>query len=83
MTALAPDTEPAPAPRWATVAEASTHSGVPVSTLRRWIREERLPAHKIGPRKVQVDLNVLDGLRRPVHPGQNSGHPAPPPGQET
>lgn len=60
-------TEPAP-PRWATIAEASAYSHVPEATLRRWISEKRLPASRLGPRKLQVDLNELDKLRTPITP---------------
>ena len=63
MTALAAEREPAP--RWATVAEAHAYSGIPTGTLRRWIANGTLPATKVGPRRIQVDLNLLDGLRRP------------------
>jgi excisionase family DNA binding protein len=62
-------------PRWATLAEASEYSHVPEGTLRRWIAEKRLPADRVGPRKIQVDLNELDKLRTPIAP--------PPPQQET
>jgi len=53
-------------PRWATLKEAALHSGVSARTLRRWIADGRLAAHRIGPRKVQVDLNDLDALRTPI-----------------
>jgi excisionase family DNA binding protein len=68
------DTDPA-APRWATLAEAEAYSRVPQSTLRRWIAAGRLPATRVGPRKIQVDLNEVDKLRTPITP--------PPPPQET
>lgn len=61
-------TEQVPAERRATIKEASAYSGVPEGTLRRWISERRLTAYRVGPRKLQVDLNDVDRLRRPVHP---------------
>jgi excisionase family DNA binding protein len=58
--------EQAPEPRWATIAEAATYSGIPESTMRRWVRKGTLPASRLGPRRIQVDLNEVDQLRRPV-----------------
>ena len=62
--------ESKPEPRWATIAEAAEYSHVPEATLRRWIAEERLPADRVGPRKLQVDLNEVDKLRTPARPPQ-------------
>lgn len=54
-------------PRWRSLAEASEYSGgIPISTLRDWIRKGRLPAYRLGPRQLQVDLNDLDALRQRV-----------------
>lgn len=53
-------------PRWAYLAEAEAYSGVPRRTLRRWIAEGRLPGERVGPRRIQVDLNDLDRLREPI-----------------
>jgi excisionase family DNA binding protein len=60
-------------PRWAYLPEAETYSGVPRRTLRRWISEGRLPAQRVGPRRIQVDLDDVDRLRAPIPA-------APPPG---
>ena len=59
---------PPPEPRWATMNEAVEYSRIPWRTLRRWIKEGRLPAYRIGPRLIQVDLNDLDRLRRRLIP---------------
>lgn len=56
---------PEPAPRRATVKDAVSYSGIPEGTLRRWIAEGILPATKVGPKRIEVDLNDLDRLRRP------------------
>jgi excisionase family DNA binding protein len=48
--------------------EAVEYSRIPWRTLRRWIKEGRLPAYRIGPRLIQVDLNDLDRLRRRLIP---------------
>jgi excisionase family DNA binding protein len=61
-----------PAPRWASLKEAAAYSGVPAPTLRRWIAERRLPATRLGPRRIQVDLNDLDKLRTVVAPAAAS-----------
>jgi excisionase family DNA binding protein len=54
-------------PRWGTVAEAAAYAKVSYATMGRWIRDGRLPsAHRVGPRKIRVDLNDVDRLSRPV-----------------
>lgn len=53
-------------PRWAPVDKASDYSGVPRSTLRRWAAKGIIPACRIGPRKIHVDLNALDQMRQPA-----------------
>jgi len=59
-----------PEPRWASVAEACAHLRGAVSerTLRRWIAQGRLTGHRLGPRRIQIDLNELDALRGPIQP---------------
>lgn len=37
------------------LAEIAANEGIPVDTLRRWVREERLQAIRIGPRKLYLD----------------------------
>ena len=54
-------------PRWASLAAACEYAGdLSEHTMRDWIRRGILPAYRIGPRLLQVDLNDLDGLRRRV-----------------
>jgi len=57
-----------PEPRWATVAEAAIYAGMSERTIRRWISQERLTGHRIGPRRIQVDLNDVDALRTEIDP---------------
>jgi excisionase family DNA binding protein len=38
-------------------------------TIRRWIALGRLPAHRVGPRLLQVNRADLDKLIRPVPVG--------------
>jgi excisionase family DNA binding protein len=53
-----------PEPRWVTGLPAvAAYSGLPVRTLRDWIAKGLLPAYKIGPRQIQIDLNDIDALR--------------------
>lgn len=56
------DTDTDTAPRWAGLDEAETYSRVPRRTLRHWIAKGWLPAYRLGPRLIQVDLADLDGL---------------------
>jgi excisionase family DNA binding protein len=35
-------------------------------TLRRWIAAGRVPAYRLGPRLIKVDLDELDEFMRPV-----------------
>ena len=57
-----PCTTPAPAPRWATLTDAAGRAGVDPKTLRRWIASGLLPAYRMGPRRVRIDLNDLDAV---------------------
>lgn len=60
-----PDDYP-PAPRWVLVKEAAAYARVSEATIRRWIKSRRLPASRVGPRKIEVDLNEVDKLRQPI-----------------
>jgi excisionase family DNA binding protein len=50
-------------PRWASLAEASEYLHIPNHTIRDWISAGLLPAYRVGPRLIQVDLNDCDRLR--------------------
>lgn len=58
--------QPEQPPRWASVAEAAAYARVSERTIRRWVSERRLPANRMGPRRIEIDLNELDKLRRPI-----------------
>ena len=58
--------EPLPKPRYALFGEAVDYAKVPKNTMRDWIRRGLLPAYRIGPRLLQVDLNDIDRMRRRV-----------------
>ena len=51
-----------------TVTEAATLLRVAPSTIRRWIREGDVPAHRIGRRRVALRLGDLARLIAPARP---------------
>jgi hypothetical protein len=55
-----------PEPRFVPLADAARYASAPVSTMRDWIRRGLLPAYRIGPRLLQIDLNDTDRMRRRV-----------------
>ena len=54
-----------------TVAEAATLLRVAPSTIRRWIREGDVPAHRIGRRRVALRRADLANLITPARPGMD------------
>ena len=52
--------------RYAPLIEAADYAGVPVSTLRHYVRTGQLPAYRFGKRLLQIDLNDIDRMRRRV-----------------
>jgi hypothetical protein len=50
-------------PRMAKLRDAAVYARTPVGTMRGWIRRDLLPAYRMGPRLIQVDLNDVDRLR--------------------
>lgn len=59
-----------PTPEWASLQQAAALHGVSVDTLRRRIREGRLPAYRFGDRLIKVRIADLDNLFRPIPVGQ-------------
>lgn len=53
---------------YVTVAEAADLLGVAQSTIRRWIREERIPAYRLGDRRILLRHHDLEGLAVPIRP---------------
>lgn len=51
-----------------TIPEAAEKLGVAESTIRRWIREKRLLAYRLGDRRVLLKRDDLEGLIEPVRP---------------
>ncbi len=50
------------------VAEAAAYIGISTPTLRHWIKTGRLPAVRLGPKLLRVDLDDIDAMTRPVEP---------------
>lgn len=65
MSARAPARRRA-AERWVYLEDAERYSGIPRKTLRRWISEGRLPGERVGPRRIQINLDDLDAMREPI-----------------
>lgn len=53
---------------YVTIAEAADIVGVARSTIRRWIREERIPAYRLGDRRITLKRDDLRRLYSPLHP---------------
>jgi excisionase family DNA binding protein len=62
--------------RPASVARAAEHYDVSERTIRRWITSGQLPAWRIGPRVLRVDLDDLEKLARPVPTAGDGIHQA-------
>lgn len=65
-----PSPSAVPAPEWASIQQAAALHGVSVDTLRRRIREGRLPAYRFGDRLIKVRIADLENLFRPIPVGQ-------------
>ncbi len=55
-----------PAPEWLSMQQAASIYGVSVDTLRRRIREGKLPASRFGVRLIRVRAEDLERLYRRV-----------------
>jgi excisionase family DNA binding protein len=61
---------------YVTVAEAATLLRVAPSTIRRWIREGDVAAHRIGRRRVALRRGDLANLITPARPGMETSDKA-------
>jgi len=50
------------------LADAADQFGVTAETLRQWIAEGLLPAHRFGKRLVMVYPSDIDAMRTPITP---------------
>lgn len=48
---------------------AATYADLSARTVRRYIADGRLPAYRIGPKLVRIDLDDLDKIVRPIATG--------------
>ena len=48
------------------IAEAAEYANVHPSTLRRRIADGQLPAYRVGPKLLKVDIEDVEALIRPV-----------------
>ena len=48
------------------MAEATAYTGCSARTLRRYVSAGRLPAYRLGPRRLVFRVSDLDALLRPV-----------------
>lgn len=55
-----------PPRQWKSVPDAAAYASVSVKTIRRRILDGSLPAHRLGPRLLRIDVADLDRLFRPV-----------------
>lgn len=53
-------------PEKPTIAQAADYANVDPKTIRRWIAQGRIKAHRFGPRLIRVDRESLLELARPV-----------------
>lgn len=56
----------APTAQQIPLAKIAANEGIPVDTLRRWVREGRIQATRIGPRKLYLDPAEVAKLKTPV-----------------
>lgn len=53
-------------PSWGTVKEAAELSGLHSMTIRRYIKAGDLPARRVGVKLIQVDLDAVRAMVRPM-----------------
>ena len=58
--------------RWIDQRQAADYLGITDRTLRRMIAAGKLPAYRLGPRLLRIDVADLDALLRPVPVGGGS-----------
>lgn len=49
--------------------QAATYANVHPMTIRRWIAAGRVPAYRVGPKLLRVDLNELEAMASPIPAG--------------
>jgi len=46
--------------------DGAIHAGVCVKTIRNWIKSGQITGYRIGPKLIEVDLDEIDRIIRPV-----------------
>ncbi len=49
---------------WVDAQQVAQHFGVTLRTVRRWIKDGTIPAHRIGPKLLRFDLAEVDAAVR-------------------
>jgi len=65
---------PHPEPQTLGITEAAAYLGVSRDTVRRRIADGDLPAHRLGPKLIRINVADLDHLRRPIPTAAGGGH---------
>lgn len=65
-----------------TIAEAARSLRVSVSTVWRWIDSGRLPAYRVGPRRIRIRKEDLQGMVKPFPRDRGSRMASLPPGTQ-
>jgi len=47
-------------PKYATLKEAAERFGISQTTLRRYVADQRITAHRVGPRLIRVDIEQVE-----------------------
>lgn len=55
-----------------TIQEAAAENGVHTNTVRRWIRQGRITAYRVGPRRIRIDRASLTAVITPIAPRPES-----------
>ena len=55
-----------PNPETVSVAQAAEREGVTPKTIRRWIADGIIPAHRVGPKLIRIRVPDLDALHRRI-----------------
>lgn len=56
-------------PPFMSIQQAAAHLAVSPKTVRRWISDDRLTAHRVGARLIRIPTAELDRMMGAVGPG--------------
>lgn len=55
-------------PAWMSLSEVAEHTSTSLSTVRRWIADGELKAHRLGKRTIRVSAESLDSFISEIDP---------------